>query len=635
MFRFLRKYSRIILAVGGTLLLIAFLIPQALTGLAQYGGQAGATRAVVGPDETAIDNAEWRNYQRQLELLQAFGFQLPGIGAISEPDHWYLLVREARMQGLTGGLQSQVLPGAQLAQLQQSGRASEAVINETVMNLNGVWRMLREYMESTKFSDVRLRHAARRLFHEVDTELVIINADPDAVDYHPTEDELAAHLEEYGDVPPGEGEMGFGYRLPDRAKIEWITIDADAVREQLQDSDAMSRIELRKHWLRNPDGTFPEVDREAPTPDVVRDHLLQQLMADRVEEISRFAYNQLRDPMRSLEREEGYYILPENWPQQRLPMPALAERIVDQFNIELPAYRAIGDQWLDESELSELNGISNGTTDRFGQPPRDLADLVMAAREFGGSPAIVMQEGLAAPPLIDDQNNIYVFRITDADPSRPPKNVDEVRDQLVGDLKRLRHYEQLVAASQNIKQIAVNDGLLELAVQHAAEVRSGNLALCNPFLLQMIRQTGQTLAPQPTPVPGLGQATELVEAVVERSLSLPAEAPVSAQPLDQRVLVEPHEDGLALVAFKIRGHTPVTQQQFQQMVNDGSLRSLVLSDEFRNEVLIDVFGRAALAKRHQFELRTRIDDQFPATQPSPDDEPEQQAARSAPVTPAS
>ncbi len=41
MFKFLRKYNKYILAVGGTLLLITFLIPTAITGLAQRSAQRG------------------------------------------------------------------------------------------------------------------------------------------------------------------------------------------------------------------------------------------------------------------------------------------------------------------------------------------------------------------------------------------------------------------------------------------------------------------------------------------------------------------------------------------------------------------------------------------------------------------
>ena len=48
MFKFLRKYNKYILAVGGTLLLITFLIPFAFTNLLQGMGAGRAPWARVG-----------------------------------------------------------------------------------------------------------------------------------------------------------------------------------------------------------------------------------------------------------------------------------------------------------------------------------------------------------------------------------------------------------------------------------------------------------------------------------------------------------------------------------------------------------------------------------------------------------
>ena len=48
MFKFLRKYNKYILAVGGTLLLITFLIPYAFTNVLQGMGQGKSTWATVG-----------------------------------------------------------------------------------------------------------------------------------------------------------------------------------------------------------------------------------------------------------------------------------------------------------------------------------------------------------------------------------------------------------------------------------------------------------------------------------------------------------------------------------------------------------------------------------------------------------
>ena len=45
MFKFLRKYNKFILAIGGTLLMIVFLIPQAIQSLSQRAASTGSVCA--------------------------------------------------------------------------------------------------------------------------------------------------------------------------------------------------------------------------------------------------------------------------------------------------------------------------------------------------------------------------------------------------------------------------------------------------------------------------------------------------------------------------------------------------------------------------------------------------------------
>ena len=102
MFKFLRKYSNWILAVGGTLLLVTFLVPQAIQGLSQYSAVSGGTWATVGDNGDKVTLGEYDLIQRQTRLIGSLGNQNPlnQIGAGKNPAHWYLLVREASAAGL-------------------------------------------------------------------------------------------------------------------------------------------------------------------------------------------------------------------------------------------------------------------------------------------------------------------------------------------------------------------------------------------------------------------------------------------------------------------------------------------------------------------------------------------------------
>ena len=134
MFKFLRKYDKWILAVGGTLLLITFLVPQAIQGLSQYSAQTGATWATVGAPPAKVTMGEAEVFRRQARLIDRLGPQnlLNRLGAGSDPAHWYLLLREAREAGLVGG------PGSGLAFAQQIAAGSpDGVSAEQIVALLG------------------------------------------------------------------------------------------------------------------------------------------------------------------------------------------------------------------------------------------------------------------------------------------------------------------------------------------------------------------------------------------------------------------------------------------------------------------------------------------------------------------
>ena len=88
MFKFLRKYNKWILAVGGTLLLITFLIPFAFESLGQMVARGGAAWANVGQKQKKVTVNELARVQRELDVLQyALRYQplIPGPGIVDQP----------------------------------------------------------------------------------------------------------------------------------------------------------------------------------------------------------------------------------------------------------------------------------------------------------------------------------------------------------------------------------------------------------------------------------------------------------------------------------------------------------------------------------------------------------------------
>ena len=608
MFKFLRKYNKYILAVGGTLLLITFLIPFAITNLFQQGGRVGATWATINDDRPGkVTGSDLARIQRELQLLQFMTPQL-ALQGIDRAEYWYLLQREAEQGGFVAaaGTALQGQQGLQTLAL-LSGASGENVqfVAQTMAKVQGVGRMLRAYLGSDRYSDRRLKHRARRMFHRVTILPVVLEASAPHAPATNTHEQLLEQMNKYAEDAPGAGDMGFGYRLPNRAKLEWLVISSDSVGAMIEATDQLNPVALRKHWRREYERNdqFGPPDPDAPVPDAVRSDLLGALTSRSSDEIARYANDQLRIARRGLAHRGGYPEIPDDW--SGLRFEDLALDIQESFGVALPEYHAVGDRWLTATDLAELEGVGTATTDKFGQVPVAMPQLVMAARAFGGSPTIPIQQDIAGPPLRGDDESIYLFRIIDTDPSRPPESVDEVRDALVADLNKLAHYRQLADSVDSIRQIAIDQGLVALAMLHDTTVSSEV-----PASLIDTRTLFAQGRPLPTFLPVIGPHEATVEAIVDRAMSLPKEQAVKDAPLEDRILVLPVEDRLAVLVALINDQTPLTEERYRTFAQYGTIQNaLVVEDLADVNPLQDAFSYEALAERHNFQLAGATSDE--------------------------
>ena len=256
MFRFLRKYNKYILTVFGTILMVTFLVPFAFTQFLQQRNPGGTEWATLGPDgDEKLSAVDLDRAQRELRLLSAIGQAVPLYGKLDRPEHWFLLVREAQSAGLVGGAAASRLAqsGNALAQLTQLSGENPRFILETLAKLAGVSSTIGLYMGDTpyapqiltsRYSDRRFKHLAQDRFHQVTAQIVVLEASAPDEPRAFTEAQLTEQMDKYAEYLPGAGEMGFGYRLPDRAKIEWLVVSADSVRAIVIDSDELDPVAL-------------------------------------------------------------------------------------------------------------------------------------------------------------------------------------------------------------------------------------------------------------------------------------------------------------------------------------------------------------------------------------------------------
>jgi hypothetical protein len=650
MLKFLRKYNKWILAVGGTLLMITFLIPFAITDMGAMAAQGSAAWATIGPDNDKVTRNDLRKAQDELAVAETWlryvfqtsyqNIQLPAeayqaFGDLAQlnverPDHWYLLALEAEQAGMIGGpgeavhLLGRDADAAVLAiamnSAMQSHRGDTHFVRMTLAKIRGISRMIGLYRTAAIHSDARMISRLREMYESAEADVVVIQASNKAAGAQPSEDRIAAHMAAYADKLPGEGDRGFGYKLPNRVKIEWLAVSGDSIRRMLERSDKMSNVELRKHWTQRAkvDLTVGAPSGTAPIPEAVRKDLLDKLAAEATEDITKFAADQLRLDRRSLAQEHGYLVIPPGW--KGMSFEDLARRVQEQFKIDLPAVVSMGDRWLGASDLDELEGVGAATTDKLGRTPLRLSELAMNAREFEGHPDRPIQVGIAGPPLRGSDGSIFVFRLTDADPSRPPRSVDEVRDKVVADLIRLDNFEALKARMPEIRQQALDSGLLTLAMANDTAVeRMPYLMLNDPIESYRARQRGEGLRARPTPLPIVGPEEDLVRQIVAVTRAIPVSTRVSDVPLEQRTLVLPAENDLSVVVVQINGRRPLTREALASLLDQPDIGPTLLVEEVSDPAsFLDAFKSEALTARHQFRILggSREDDADDAAVPA-------------------
>ena len=627
MFQFLRKYDKWILAVGGSLLMITFLVPQAIQGLSEYSAQTGATWATVGASSESVSAGEADMLRRQTRLIDLLGAGTPlgQLGVGNNPAHWYLLVREAAAAGLIAGTSSGydvaqsiaanrppeegVTPEMVIGSLASQAGLSPKQTLATLAEVRGVTQLVALVSTAGRFSDTRLRSAAARKSLGVAADVVVIDARTNTTLPAPEVDEtsLTDQLTAHRDALPGEGEMGFGYRIPDRFKLEWLMIPKSAVRASLEDSPDLGPIQLRKSFMKDPSrfGAPANSSDFSSRADQVRTAVLDELTDERMKAIAKFLSDQLQFPRRGINRIGLHFDLPANWPERRQSFTALADEAAKEFDLPLPAYRSSGQEWLQVTDLDDqerFGDLATSGTDLFGRNRMPLTDVIPAIKEFGGSDTVAVQAGVGLPPMTTLEGDLFLTRIIDTDPSHPPAELDEVRAAVRDDVEAIFKYEALAGQLETIESEARTDGLRSLAtkygvpVEFAPDIREANL--------QFLLQYGIQLA---SSIPGVGTDATAISEVIERSMKLDPTIPIADQPIDERVFAIALPDKLSILVVSVDKIAPLTEEQWSGLAANQAPLQAAIAEDLASFDPESIFGFDAMKDRHNF-VRSREDD---------------------------
>jgi hypothetical protein len=600
------------------LLLVSWLLTDSSTNIVDNLRMNTTTWAVS--DGESISASELNDTIAEMRVLEALGDRtIVGMGVLKEPGYWYLLVKEATAADLVPPQQETMrqialmqmpdgmTPEGFVATLASRAQTSQETVMQTLTRQAGVQRLIALVASSGRISDERLRRAAAEMTMTMDGDVLVLDAGKIAgIDVAaPDAAALEAQLKAHGDTEKGKGEKGFGYRLPNQLKLEWIVVPSAIIKAKLEQSPALSNVELRKYWLEH-EAEFKAKEAVSATPmtfegqrDAVREKVLGQLLDAELASIAKFATDRMQMDLRSVPSAGGYWTLPADWSTKAVSLQTLGQELAQRFGVEAPAVQTSGAGWIQVEDIAAIPGIGTATSKRVGASDVRVQQLASALKEFGGSPTLPTQRGVAFPTLSDPASrDLFVVRVTDAQPARAATAVDEVRADLEADLKRVAVYDILATRVDALKQLAATEGLGAVGVAYGAvPTPFQGLSEVNTQFLQFGMRMGM-------PIPGLGNDETAMSALVKAAMALPSDKPVADVPALDRTVVVALPDRLSVMVAQLRGVDRMDRAEYERLAAGGRLRGIAMQDEVKD--MQELFSYAALKRRHNFTTMAEV-----------------------------
>ncbi|MEM7622753.1 MAG: hypothetical protein AAF235_06070, partial [Planctomycetota bacterium] len=515
MLKFIRKYQLFFLAIGGSLLMVIFLLEPIIGNFAPDPSKREV--ATVGPGNTTVTSREMLNASFDVEAFErvlgnpVIENQFGG-DADTASEHWFLLRREAEQAGLVGAPSDgrfllrqnaqqiaqqiiqqeatqrfqagQPLPtpeeqqqrtdeivGTFLGRAEQFAASNRLPVErayEAFAALGGVTRMVRLYQTAPRYSDRRAAEIVASEGSSLLADFLFVRVtdlpEPTGGFPAPTDDELWDHVQRFGDVDSGastdESPLGIGYRQPPRVKLEYLRLDAEGIRAAVE----VDPIEVRKQWQRENPGAASSAfaaERESFERAVRLEEGSE--IIDAADQIVR---SELLKYTRGLEDQGAYKALPDDWRSELPDLEQIAAQVVagvqERAGVTIPTPQVIRrtDRWLRPADISRLEGFGRAAFRLGAQsiPTRDIARFV---REGGAEESLFTPQvgvPLVNPFATDTFGNRYYTTVLDAIGAAPPTELSEVRTEALQGYDTERRFERLTERVGLFEEIAGNNG---------------------------------------------------------------------------------------------------------------------------------------------------------------------------------
>ena len=532
MYSFFRNNQKFVMIVM-VILMVAFIIPT-FFGKQQGGGdfpvgQIGKQK--ITRDEIGEAEKQW-DYLAQGVLVQQRGQdgqpQWVPLGAAAlpfvyqqtrqTPELYYLLISEAKKLGFTPSLaQAKALldspnvgirnSDGSVVDIKRIDEINEPLGNYTrycVANLDMVLRAFNRAMDTLKVSQPLAEHVVAEMSQQVTLQMVDFAAkDYEAKVAEPTAEQLQTQFNQFkgfeANLPTDTNPFGFGYKYPNRVKLQYVGVPREQVRKAVYDSKGSTpeqreynwSVEAAKYYSKHLD-EFAAAPTSQPTTgpttkdsfslgdssksktgpttkpfEEVRQTALNAVIDPMVDKLQRQIVSDIKSELTTAHRNyEGSAGPAATQPAAIAAAPtgsyanydflkALADHMERKYHVTLTIGSAT-DRLRSSKELRELPGI--GTVSQFPDQATQLVDAFSPEPREGMVALRVME--MSRPIWTSlDSGDAYFYRITEAQPAHEPATLDEVKDQVTSDWKRAQAFELAKADAKTLLETANTQGL--------------------------------------------------------------------------------------------------------------------------------------------------------------------------------
>ena len=489
-----------------------------------------ASPQIINQIKSVISQGQYRIADKQLRDIYS--------GPLSSDMYWLLLRDEAEEAGIrvlkqeAGELLGQAIPqlfeGTTYLQLIEPLVKHQGIPEEYILTTFGKLLAVTEYARivcsGEDTTNSQIMHSAIWDNERIDVEFVKLDSSVFAENQdEPSEEEIVEHFDRYKNFSSGdiseENPYGFGYKLPDRVRLEYIAVKLDDISKVVK---RPTQEETEEFYQKYREQFTEQVPSDANDPNsplitriksygemasVISEQLLQDKTNSEAEKILQEArtltesgFDTIETPVDELSDEQfreaamvGDYETAADQLSKKHKFKVYAGQTglfsaVDmQENEYLPRLyvRGYGNivqvafaiEQLGGSELEFFNVQTPRIYENIG-PVVDIGGRIMAVVRVTGA------EKSSVPESINHTHNRKTFQLEEAEEDA---DVYSTREQVVRDLKELTAMETTKSKAEELIELAAKDGW-ESAVEKFNELygqqASENESDPNVFVLQ-------------------------------------------------------------------------------------------------------------------------------------------------------